>query len=909
MCFTMRGEVLIFSLLCMLAMGIKEKAILEIVLHRGTENGEYAIETERLSGYYTSAGSTVSAEGNVLQLHPMSICNENLNEKHLYGWVGVMKLEAVFSRPCMSLYQQARKAIHRGATAVVFDITEVPSAASELNSRIDDQLDRPVIVIHGLEAVELMRIIEETTNKARARIRSLHPHQPSDPQTNTKEYFDMGIFVAVFILFCIICIIVILKLKLRHREQQLSMSALAKRAISKLETRKFKGSSSGKSLRVQTPVSDICSNTSGCEGCAICLDEYTEGQSLRVLPCSHEFHRLCVDPWLVTHRTCPLCLFNIVAQPESSVVQEEPVRTRNEPPTHSSSRPSRHERQYDIPANSSYEVHGGDTSVYQQLPHTEYLHYVRSSRDSRSARRLLHRGCPSCEGTLGSSPSSCSSYLREFHPNISGVISKRAPGSSEHYQNVHYAQAVAPCCSPPHTRSQYHSAHRLGYSSTPYVTTTIYNSGISYSQCMSVYGGRGVAGGEQCRRHTKTRSYHISPFNTGHTSTQCKYPRPGVCESEPEFSGSGRDLSVTAQYGSCSSSGSDRNPSSSSLECELCRNANILDSNHSTYGSSDIRDYSDASSCESNIFWGGAPDQMCTDGSSDHNSLPDITTHANTAEICDCKLCSGEINHGNRVFCEKKSLNAESRCVCNSESSLNLSELSGCDSVHSSKEILCENCASSQETVKMCAKGDNSSMLASETLVDTSHCSNMYSDASHIIIKDSYGRPLPERHKKCEVNETEVEARASTNTVMVHKQSCDQNKNTSFLPEDELYSNCDASQQSPLLIAGKPNNPYNISNKLEESKPSPINKLTPGAPRPVAKQLDFSIISKRLTRLLSPRDMFPEAHGYCPWQQTCDSCHSDHTASHPSMVVCSEEGGYLTVPLDDEEHYNSVNAV
>ncbi|XP_069135132.1 E3 ubiquitin-protein ligase ZNRF3-like [Argopecten irradians] len=899
MCFTMRGEVLVFSLLCMLVMGIKEKAILEIVLHRGTENGEYAIETERLSGYYTSAGSTVSAEGNVLQLHPMSICNENLNEKHLYGWVGVMKLEAVLSRPCMSLYQQARKAIHRGATAVVFDITEVPSAASELNSRVDDQLDRPVIIIHGLEAVELMRIIEQTTNKARARIRSQH-QQPVVPPKSTKEYFDMGIFVAVFFLFCIICIIVILKLKLRHREQQLSMSALAKRAISKLETRKFKGSSSGKSLRVQTPVSDIYSNSSGSEGCAICLDEYTEGQVLRVLPCSHEFHRLCVDPWLVTHRTCPLCLFNIVAQPESSAVQEESVRTRNQPQTHS--RPSQREGQYDVPRNTSYEVHQSvDTSAYQQHHHTEHLHYVHSTRDSRSTRRVLHHGCPSCEGTLGSSPSSCSSYLREFYPNYIGH-SKRPPGASEHYQNVRYAQA--PCCNPPHSRTKYHSAHRLGYSGTPYVTTTIYNSGISYSQCMSVYGHGGVS--EQCKRHTKTTSYHIAPYYAGHTPRHCKYPK--VCESEPEYHGSGRDLSVTAQFGSCSSSsGSDRNPSSSSLECELCRNANIVDSNHSTYGSSDVRDYSDTSSCESNIFWGGAPDQMCTDGSSDHNSLPDITTHANTAEVYDCRSCSGEIIHGNsRVLCEKNSFNGESQCVCKSESSLNLSEFSGCDSVHSSKEILCENCTGSQENVKMCSKGDNSCMSASDTLIDTSLCGSVRSDTSHLVGTNTCGRPLPERHKILEVGEGENESRV--NSVMVNKQTCDQNKDISSILNDELYNTSGShSQQSPLLIAGKPNNLYN--SEPEDSETSQLHRYPALTPRPVSKQLDLSIISRRLTRLLSPRDMFPEAHGYCPWQQACDSCHGDNPATRPSMVMYSEEGSYLTVPLEDQEHYNSVNAV
>ncbi|KEH20328.1 zinc finger, C3HC4 type (RING finger) protein [Medicago truncatula] len=46
--------------------------------------------------------------------------------------------------------------------------------------------------------------------------------------------------------------------------------------------------------------------------CYICLVEYNDGDSVRVLPCNHEFHRTCIDKWLKEiHRVCPLCRGNI----------------------------------------------------------------------------------------------------------------------------------------------------------------------------------------------------------------------------------------------------------------------------------------------------------------------------------------------------------------------------------------------------------------------------------------------------------------------------------------------------------------------------------------------------------------------------------------------------------------------
>ncbi|KAJ3362837.1 E3 ubiquitin-protein ligase rnf13 [Allomyces javanicus] len=42
--------------------------------------------------------------------------------------------------------------------------------------------------------------------------------------------------------------------------------------------------------------------------CAICLDDLVPHTTVRILPCRHAFHPLCIDPWLTTRSAqCPLC--------------------------------------------------------------------------------------------------------------------------------------------------------------------------------------------------------------------------------------------------------------------------------------------------------------------------------------------------------------------------------------------------------------------------------------------------------------------------------------------------------------------------------------------------------------------------------------------------------------------------
>ncbi|KAK4424680.1 E3 ubiquitin-protein ligase ATL6 [Sesamum alatum] len=58
--------------------------------------------------------------------------------------------------------------------------------------------------------------------------------------------------------------------------------------------------------------------------CAVCLNEFEEEETLRLLPkCDHVFHPECIDAWLESHVTCPVCRADLAPPAEDD---EQPVQ-------------------------------------------------------------------------------------------------------------------------------------------------------------------------------------------------------------------------------------------------------------------------------------------------------------------------------------------------------------------------------------------------------------------------------------------------------------------------------------------------------------------------------------------------------------------------------------------------------
>ncbi|GMR33969.1 hypothetical protein PMAYCL1PPCAC_04164, partial [Pristionchus mayeri] len=116
-------------------------------------------------------------------------------------------------------------------------------------------------------------------------------------------YYDLFRYLIPFVVvigFCFIVLLASLLIRICRERRRLARKRLSRRHLKKLPTRKY--------VRGDQP-----------DTCAICLDEFIEGEKLRVLPCRHMYHCKCIDPWLTRNRkVCPMCKRRVGAKNSDS---------------------------------------------------------------------------------------------------------------------------------------------------------------------------------------------------------------------------------------------------------------------------------------------------------------------------------------------------------------------------------------------------------------------------------------------------------------------------------------------------------------------------------------------------------------------------------------------------------------
>jgi hypothetical protein len=45
--------------------------------------------------------------------------------------------------------------------------------------------------------------------------------------------------------------------------------------------------------------------------CIICLNKFEVNEKVLILPCTHIYHKTCINDWFKSQDTCPICKFKI----------------------------------------------------------------------------------------------------------------------------------------------------------------------------------------------------------------------------------------------------------------------------------------------------------------------------------------------------------------------------------------------------------------------------------------------------------------------------------------------------------------------------------------------------------------------------------------------------------------------
>ncbi|NWS51929.1 RN128 ligase, partial [Chunga burmeisteri] len=138
------------------------------------------------------------------------------------------------------------------------------------------------------------------------------------------------------------------------------------------------------------------------DSCAVCIEQYKPNEVVRILTCNHLFHKNCVDPWLLEHRTCPMCkcdILKVLGVEVDGGGGAESVQATVSSRTSNASVINEEDNHSETASSGYASVQGADESVLEEHAPSENdnMHLVNNESQLSTVSVLPHVDNPSFE--------------------------------------------------------------------------------------------------------------------------------------------------------------------------------------------------------------------------------------------------------------------------------------------------------------------------------------------------------------------------------------------------------------------------------------------------------------------------------------------------------------------------------
>ncbi|XP_039747720.1 protein goliath isoform X2 [Pararge aegeria] len=208
---------------------------------------------------------------------------------------------AVIRRGSCNFEIKVQNAWRANASAVLIYNDRDTTVLEKMKLSIDNGRNISAVFTYKWKGEEITRLVDNGTRVMIAIIKGrTYTHINSNINKTSVLFVSISFIVLMVISLAWLVFYYIQRFRYIHAKDRLSkrLCCAAKKALSKIPVKNLK--------------SDDREVQGDGECCAICIEPYKVSETLRSLPCRHDFHKNCIDPWLLEHRTCPMCKMDIL---------------------------------------------------------------------------------------------------------------------------------------------------------------------------------------------------------------------------------------------------------------------------------------------------------------------------------------------------------------------------------------------------------------------------------------------------------------------------------------------------------------------------------------------------------------------------------------------------------------------